>query len=116
PGSLALWNLIRDSRTFQIPSLQQRGKGLGIIRLDDSLAALVQSGRTTLEAALAMAEAPAELEARFSGAKPTAPAVEPRPGSSTNEAGSDRISEAPSSPKRQSFFERAGALLGKRGS
>ena len=116
PGSIALWNLIRDSRTFQIPSLQQRGKGLGIIRLDDSLAALVQSGRTTLEAALAMAEAPAELEARFSGAQPSSPTVEPRPGSSTNEAGSDRISEAPSSPKRQSFFERAGALLGKRSS
>ncbi len=29
PGSLALWNLIRDSRTFQIPSLQQRGRGSG---------------------------------------------------------------------------------------
>ena len=26
------------------------------------------------------------------------------------------LREAPSSPKRQSFFERAGALLGKRGS
>ena len=29
PGIVALWNLIRDKKTFQIPSLQQRGKSLG---------------------------------------------------------------------------------------
>jgi len=38
PGSVALWSLIRDNKTFQIPSLQQRGKGFGIMRLDESLA------------------------------------------------------------------------------
>ncbi len=113
PGSLALWNLIRDSRTFQIPSLQQRGKGLGIIRLDDSLAALVQSGRITLDAAMSIAEAPAEFEARVNGAEP--PLAPPRPGSFTDEANPERASAVPT-PPRQSFFERAGALLGKRGS
>ena len=41
PGSIALWTLIRDNKTFQIPSLQQRGKGAGILRLDESLADLV---------------------------------------------------------------------------
>jgi len=51
----------RSPRTFQIPSLQQRGKGLGIVRLDDSLAELVQSGKVTLEAAQTLAEAPDEL-------------------------------------------------------
>jgi twitching motility protein PilT len=56
PGSIALWNLIRDAKTFQIPSLQQRGKALGIIRLDDSLAALVSTGVCTLAAAKAFAE------------------------------------------------------------
>jgi twitching motility protein PilT len=115
PGSIALWNLIRDSRTFQIPSLQQRGKGLGIIRLDDSLAALVQANRITPEAALAIAEGPAELAARLNGSQPSTSAAPPRPSAVPEEPAPDRISEAPSSPKRQSFFERAGALLGKRG-
>ena len=58
PGSIALWSLIRDNKTFQIPSLQQRGKGLGIIRLDESLVDLVKAGRTTLEVALAVRREP----------------------------------------------------------
>jgi twitching motility protein PilT len=62
PGSLALSALIRDNKTFQIPSLQQRGKGAGITRLDDSLAELVRAKRASPEEALAMAEAPSELE------------------------------------------------------
>jgi twitching motility protein PilT len=62
PGSTPLWNLIRENRTFQITSLQQRGKSLGIIRLDDSLLELVQSQRTTLEIAREYAESPEQLE------------------------------------------------------
>jgi twitching motility protein PilT len=118
PGSLALWNLIRDSRTFQIPSLQQRGKALGIIRLDDSLAELVQSNRTTLEAALAAAEAPAELEARLRGGK-RAPSEPPARDSYPDDSAHDRITAVPVAPAppptRPGLFERAGALLGKRG-
>jgi twitching motility protein PilT len=67
PGSAPLWALIRDGKTFQIPSLQQRGKALGIVRLDDSLAELVRSGKTTLEIAREFAEAPDQLEAVVSG-------------------------------------------------
>ncbi len=67
PGSIALWSLIRDNKTYQVPSLQQRGKGFGIIRLDESLADLVRTGRITREAALAAAEAPDELESILSG-------------------------------------------------
>jgi twitching motility protein PilT len=63
PGSPPLWALIRDNKTFQIPSLQQRGKALGIIRLDDSLAELVRSGKTTMEIAREFAEAPDQFEA-----------------------------------------------------
>jgi twitching motility protein PilT len=70
PGSVALWSLIRDGKTYQIPSLQQRGKGFGIIRLDESLHDLVRAGRVTKDAALAVAENPEELDAILSGRKP----------------------------------------------
>ena len=71
PGSVALWSLIRDAKTYQVPSLQQRGKGFGIVRLDDSLADLVRAGRVTpAEAAIANAENPDDLEAVLSGKRP----------------------------------------------
>jgi twitching motility protein PilT len=76
-GSVPLWSLIRDNKTFQIPSLQQRGKGLGIVRLDESLAALVRDGRITRDAALAYAESPDELDALVAGKRHGAPAPEP---------------------------------------
>ncbi|MFT3922890.1 MAG: PilT/PilU family type 4a pilus ATPase [Myxococcales bacterium] len=63
PGSSPLWALIRDNKTFQIPSLQQRGKAIGIVRLDDSLAELVRTGRTSLEIAREFAEAPDQFDA-----------------------------------------------------
>ena len=79
PGSIALWSLIRDSKTFQIPSLQQRGKGFGIIRLDDSLADLVRAGKATKEAALAVAESPEELDAVLSGKRQPPPTPQANP-------------------------------------
>ena len=63
PSSIALYALIRDARTFQIPSLQQRGRTLGVMRLDESLADLVRSQKVTLEVAKQFAESPQELEA-----------------------------------------------------
>jgi twitching motility protein PilT len=72
PGSVPLSAIIRDNKTFQIPSLQQRGKGVGIIRLDESLADLVRTERVSLEDARLVAEAPAELEALVRG-RPAAP-------------------------------------------
>lgn len=57
-GTVPLWNLIREEKTFQIPSLQQRGKSLGIIRLDDSLAGLVRDGKVAVDVAAAFAESP----------------------------------------------------------
>jgi twitching motility protein PilT len=96
PGSIALWNLIRDNKTFQIPSLQQRGKSVGIIRLDDSLADLVRAGKTTLETAALYAEDPDELAVKVNGG----PAA--RPGA------------APVAPaaKDPGLFARAGSLFG----
>ncbi|WP_437989641.1 type IV pilus twitching motility protein PilT [Sorangium sp. So ce145] len=110
PGSVPLWNLIRDSKTFQIPSLQQRGKGLGIIRLDDSLAELVRAGKTTLEAALKVAEAPDELEAVLAGRRQPMLTPDRRPPAPAPDASKSAPVEA-----GKGLFERAGALFGKKG-
>ena len=104
PGSLPLWNLIRDNKTFQIPSLQQRGKALGIVRLNDSLADRVRSGQVTAAAALAAAAAPAELDELLGGRRaPPAVAVHPAP--------SAELSAAP-----RGLFQMAGSFFGKKGS
>jgi len=98
PGSIALWSLIRDAKTYQIPSLQQRGKGFGILRLDESLADLVRAGRISLAAAQAVAEAPEELEAVLSGKR--APPVVP---------------DAVKKPEAGGLLGKAGQIFGKRG-
>jgi len=46
-GSLPVANLIRDGKTFQIPSLMQTGKNIGMQLLDESILTLLQSGRIT---------------------------------------------------------------------
>jgi twitching motility protein PilT len=102
PGSVALWSLIRDGKTYQIPSLQQRGKGFGIIRLDESLHDLVRAGRVTKDAALAVAENPEELDAILSGRK-QAPGAQPAipPGAKPEGA--------------QGLLGKAGQLFGRKG-
>ncbi|HXX68916.1 MAG TPA: PilT/PilU family type 4a pilus ATPase [Polyangiaceae bacterium] len=98
PGSIALWSLIRDAKTFQIPSLQQRGKGFGIIRLDESLAELVRGERVTRDVAISYAENPAELEETLDGRRAAAPPIEP-----------------PKKADPGSLLGKAGQLFGKRG-
>jgi twitching motility protein PilT len=109
PGNTPLWNLIRENRTFQIASLQQRGKSLGIIRLDDSLAELVRSGLTTLEIAREYADSPEQLELAVSGRAARAQAAGAAP-----EA---QAEQAPGAPKRgvdlgKQVMSRAGKLFG----
>jgi twitching motility protein PilT len=96
PGSVALWSLIRDAKTYQIPSLQQRGKGFGIVRLDDSLLDLARAGRITPATAAAHAENPDELEAVLSGKRAAAAA-------------------APQPEQAAGLLGKAGQLFGKRG-
>jgi len=67
-GSVPLWNLIRDDKLLQLPSLQQRGRSAGMIRLDESLRELVQGGQISREVALAQAEEPNQLAKRLPGA------------------------------------------------
>jgi twitching motility protein PilT len=98
PGSMALWSLIRDSKTYQIPSLQQRGKGFGIMRLDESLADHVRAGRITREAALAFAENPDDLDAALGGGRRAQPATTPA-----------------KKPEGASLLGKAGQMFGRRG-
>jgi len=62
-GSFPLWNLIRDDKLFQLPSLLQRGRSFGMIRIEDSLRALIDSQTITLEAALRVTSDPKALQA-----------------------------------------------------
>lgn len=58
----AIRNLIRDGKTFQIPTFIETGKQFGMQTLCQSLAALVKEGTVTLESALSSAHDPAELK------------------------------------------------------
>jgi twitching motility protein PilT len=56
PWSVILHGVIRDGRTHQIRALQDRGRSIGVLRLEDSLADLVRSEKVTLEAAKQIAD------------------------------------------------------------
>ncbi|HXU82302.1 MAG TPA: type IV pilus twitching motility protein PilT [Polyangia bacterium] len=56
----AVANLIREGKTFQVPSLMQTGRGLGMVTLMDSLFDLVKNG--TVEAEEAYSRAPHKKE------------------------------------------------------
>jgi twitching motility protein PilT len=106
PGNTPLWALIRENRTYQIASLQQRGKSLGITRLDESLALLVREGRTTLEIAREYAESPEQLEQLI---KPRAPAAL-RPEAAENS--NDGNLQKRGMELGKQVFSRAGKLFG----
>jgi twitching motility protein PilT len=59
----AVANLIREDKTFQLPSVMQVGKAHGMVLLDDSLQNLVSEGVIELEEARRYAINPA----RFNG-------------------------------------------------
>jgi twitching motility protein PilT len=57
-GNMALWSLIRDDKLFQLPSLLQRGRAFGMIRIEDSLNALVDAGTISADTARRYADDP----------------------------------------------------------
>ncbi|TMQ05760.1 MAG: PilT/PilU family type 4a pilus ATPase [Deltaproteobacteria bacterium] len=69
-GVLALANLIRDNKLFQLPNLMQRGRAFGMLRLDDSLLELVRAGRLAEDVALRAADNKKELAAALHPAPP----------------------------------------------
>jgi twitching motility protein PilT len=69
-GVLALANLIRDNKLFQLPNLMQRGRAFGMLRLDDSLLELVRAGKLAEDVALRHADSRKELLAALHPAAP----------------------------------------------
>ena len=61
----AIRNLIRDSRTFEIPSYMHLHKEAGMQSLDEALADLVRSGRVAREEAMLRTSNPKRLERLF---------------------------------------------------
>ncbi|MEE8299779.1 MAG: hypothetical protein V3R28_00565, partial [Desulfatiglandales bacterium] len=49
---LSMSNLIRDSKTFQIPSMMQTGKADGMRLMDDSIVELLEKEMISLDQAL----------------------------------------------------------------
>ena len=64
----AMSNLIREGKTFQIPSMMQTGRGRGMMLLDESLLALVRDGVVTAEEAYRKANDKKELANRLRAA------------------------------------------------
>jgi twitching motility protein PilT len=62
-GVLPLIALIRDNKLYQLPSLMQRGRAFGMIRLDDSLSELVRGGVVAEDVALRASDNRRELAA-----------------------------------------------------
>ena len=61
----AVRSLIRQNKSFQIPSTMQTGKRQGMQLLDEALADLVRRGTVTLDDALAVANDPATMRNQF---------------------------------------------------
>jgi twitching motility protein PilT len=62
-GTLSLTNLIRDGKTFQIPSIMQTGKSAGMQIMDESIMALLQEGKISAIEAYANAAKPEKFKA-----------------------------------------------------
>jgi twitching motility protein PilT len=70
-GGMALWSLIRDDKLFQLPSLLQRGRGFGMIRIEDSLNALVSAGTVSAGTAKEYADDPRLIGPANQGGQPS---------------------------------------------
>ena len=84
-GNVPLWTLIRENKLYQLPSLLQRGRAYGMIRVEDSLNDLIDKGAIDIDVARAFADEPKNISC---GAKQTAvaPAM-PNPANATGLAG-----------------------------
>lgn len=77
-GNIPLWSLIRENKLYQLPSLLQRGRNYGMIRVEDSLNELLAQGVITEEMAKHYADDPRSVGAK--GASGSQAAPQPKPG------------------------------------
>jgi twitching motility protein PilT len=77
-GNIPLWSLIRENKLFQLPSLLQRGRNYGMIRVEDSLNELLARGVIDEAAARAAADDPRLIYP--GGIKPSSSEPIPAPG------------------------------------
>ena len=61
-GTLPMSKLIRDGKTFQIPSMMQTGKGVGMQIMDECIISLLQEGKITAQSAQKYANDPKIIE------------------------------------------------------
>jgi twitching motility protein PilT len=71
-NTVAIANMIREEKTFQIPSAMQIGKSQGMQTFDDALKTLVTAGRISGETAYRAASKKEEFEAYLPGGPPEA--------------------------------------------
>ena len=83
-GNIPLWSLIRDNKLHQLPSLLQRGRAYGMIRIDDSLTALVRRGDVSEQLAKSFADDPRQVTATPQA--PEVPAAGPQPAGNASAA------------------------------
>ena len=57
-GTVPMAKLIRDGKTFQIPSMMQTGKGVGMQIMDECIISLLQEGKITAQSAQKYANNP----------------------------------------------------------
>ena len=72
-GNMALWSLIRDDKLFQLPSLLQRGRGFGMVRVEDSLNELLAAELITEKVAKLFADDPRLVGVMACPGKPVPP-------------------------------------------
>ncbi len=65
-GTMSVTNLIRDEKTFQLPSAMQMGRSLGMQSFDDGLRELVRAGKISGETAYLHASSRDDFEALVS--------------------------------------------------
>jgi len=68
----AIRSLVREGKTFQIPSIIGTSRKDGMQTFDQALAELIQKGAVTLEEAVKVSDAPATLIAKCSQPPPQA--------------------------------------------
>jgi twitching motility protein PilT len=61
----AISNLIREAKTFRIPSSIQTGKKMGMQLLDEHLFSLYQEGKVSMEDAIDRSQNPGELQEKI---------------------------------------------------